>query len=250
MLNFDNLLQKECINSKYINRLEIAIIFAMGCFVWISSWILDRWFLSLSFFLLLLLAAVIAFLHFIFFHSFYRLFNEKKYYKNLLLILATVVAIFTAILTLKFTFGVVKTDSTMTFGRVLDKQKKWYTTGPFTPPVEAYLIKVAFKNPEGLHFTIRVSQYFYDRLNVGKRVQINYHIESIIFWEISKRNIVIDSIHSKNFTENFSYIFNKFINLISLIIGLFPLSYTISGKYHLPQAIISFLDKILRNLFV
>ena len=119
----------------------------------------------------------------------------RKIYNIFLVKIAIVFFIFTIILTLILTIGVVKRDPVMIYGRVVNKKVSMSSSGPPAWSLNKnYQIEIASEESEVGNFKNGVSQRFYNTLDVGDRVKITYHAESITLFGISKRCIIVDSI--------------------------------------------------------
>jgi hypothetical protein len=199
------------------NHSEIALISIVVSFCWIFSWVGNRWFMLpdvifVAFILggifcfsplfSLLLAAIP--------NTFIRYF--------IILTFATVIAL----ITFKFTFGVVKSRPIMTTGKVVDKrvEERTGTTGPgggFI--IHVNIIEVVSEEPEFVRFNLPVRPADYPAISIGDHMKIIYHTESISIFKIFRKRTVLDSI---NVHVYFGFL-SKLGEVMSLIIGFFPL---------------------------
>jgi hypothetical protein len=222
---------------------NIALISLLGSIIWIFLWVNDRWSMLSNGITIAFILINITFFPFCFLLCYLlcyllEIILEKihldKYIeyvtiisKIILLITVILIPAEIALVTLKFSFGVVKSKPIVTMGKVLDKkvEERTGTRGPagvFT--ITVYLIEVVSEEPEIARFNFTVSSEDYTKISIGDPMKFTYHIESISIFGTSKKRKVLDSV---DVYRCISCDKSRFRDIMSIIIGLFPLLYFI-----------------------
>jgi hypothetical protein len=134
------------------------------------------------------------------------------------------------------TVGIVSSNSRTVSSEVLKKwtEQRFASIGASTHMRELHLVKVACEDSERGYLMADLGSQSYNRLHVGEQVELSYHAESIL--GVWGRQLVVASIDSQVVSSGGGRGFHggsidKFLALVTLMFGIFPLSYLIYKDY-------------------